>query len=1602
MEGSNKLKIGISTYFQYSFFSNGAPTTAISIADAITKLGHIAILVNMNEKKEWYDDCESLREKYEIRNMAQWKENGYDQLDILVDIDGFIVPSARRNVSKKVVVFIRKPTHINEIEKSVYPIQGPVRNILDCDAIWTWEEFGEQDAHILELLSSKPVYRIPFTWSPSPIISYENDGVQWLEVSKATPPEFPWECHITESNASITNNSTLPIVIVSNVKSYTDFPMQKYHIHNSQNIEKEAFFKENVYEHCVRANLNAIFTGRQRITDWKALPKSFVVSHIRFLTIKPYLLDCVWNGIPLIHNSPLLRDIGCGLERLYYNDNSVVEATNAVMNMNTDYMNSSGIFAPGQLYKIRFAIQEKMNPCIHREVWESAIRGTVNTIYNPKRTLKIGFSDLWQDANHNYNFWTLLLQEACKHLPNPPEIVGVEITERNINEPIDMLFFAPFGDVWKKVSPSIPKVHITGENTPAIESPGVFLNLGFQKTDAAKGVYRFPLWIQYLDWFGADQNRLRNPRSIPVDSIASPNEDIIDKKTKFCAFIVSNPSNSLRNNAFHWLNTYKRVDSAGRLFNNVGDVIFVQNAGGGGGEIKKYEFLKDYKFCITFENSRGDGYVTEKLLAAKAAGCVPIYWGAEDVCEDFVEGSFLNANGVTSKEELVELVKRLDEDDVAWKECVMKSSVHIENVQKKLSEVAKLVLSRLLSAEELSLIPESLGTITKSSMGYTGGNLEKKSESDEVVGLLDVPLENEEELDAHGETSDITLTNTEWNQKILLVTYATQRFIPSLKLWIGSAEAQRRANANISIRVYLGRDVDKFHIYMLRTEHPDVTFLRLPSDSVRVEGFADLWEPQHFAWKLWIYNQLAREVALENVLVWYADAGSIIVRMPIDWFKATLRNDVCVLEDSEQKNDQWCHQKFCELLKVTKGELSQYQIVGGIMAFIPGSKKAIELFSEAWKYAQIRDVIVGKKWEGTLPDGRPFGHRHDQSILSILRIRHKICTFPLSQVYNHTSLRRTFKSGGALYVHRGTVVEHENFTERIGEVHLINLARRPDRITRFRENHGPWIKNVCLRPAFDGKNIKLTPNIARLFAPNDFFWKKAVMGCALSHLSLWAELVQEKPCVENYLILEDDVKLASNWLSIWEKAAKCIPKDYDVLYLGGVLPPNRKVFQDALVSVNECWSKVAPNIIFGQKTPSTYFHFCNYAYILSRSGAEKIIKSIAEHGGIYTSADHMICNRIDILNHYVLNPIVAGCYQDDDPKYATSAFNDFSRVDSFDSDLWNNDERFSKEEVETNIQKLSDKEKIPVIEALQEAQPSTKKLEPPTRFYSIDGVALKRDSLLEYSWLEELFGEAFIRIDNIAPDHTPLDTHPIFIVLKDSFVDSVKMFQVYEEHKKPFSVIHLSDEHPNNEEYSDYVDWYSLSMCKKILRPYPRQNVPCPEKVTTIPLGYCKKRLPTTNIADKTLVWSFVGTDWFHRKERLEPWLQVTPNKCIFFDKWMDESQLSAKEYSELCGSSLFIPCMRGQSSETFRLWEALEHGAIPIYVREPDDGEFYEMVTKHIPIMSLPSWVDAIEYVVGLLKHQDLLIAYRNLLLKKWLDWKKELKETCQAFLQN
>jgi hypothetical protein len=135
------------------------------------------------------------------------------------------------------------------------------------------------------------------------------------------------------------------------------------------------------------------------------------------------------------------------------------------------------------------------------------------------------------------------------------------------------------------------------------------------------------------------------------------------EKTKFCVFIHRNPNCQVRNAVFSEVSKYKKVDSAGTLFNNTGFIV-------GPEYDEKLDFIKNYKFVFAFENSSYPGYLTEKIMDAFYVNSVPLYWGSPTVDLDFNENSFINAGKFRTIQDLVNYIIEVDNNDELYEKII--------------------------------------------------------------------------------------------------------------------------------------------------------------------------------------------------------------------------------------------------------------------------------------------------------------------------------------------------------------------------------------------------------------------------------------------------------------------------------------------------------------------------------------------------------------------------------------------------------------------------------------------------------------------------------------------------------------------------------------------------------------------------------------------------------------------------------------------------------------------------------------------------------------------------------------------------------------------
>ena len=96
------------------------------------------------------------------------------------------------------------------------------------------------------------------------------------------------------------------------------------------------------------------------------------------------------------------------------------------------------------------------------------------------------------------------------------------------------------------------------------------------------------------------------------------------------------------------------------------------------GEVdSKIECLKFYKFCICYENAHFPGYVTEKIFDCFVAGCVPVYWGADNIDKYVPQNCFIDRRNFATHEQLYDFLVTMPRE--AYQEYVENIRVYLHS-----------------------------------------------------------------------------------------------------------------------------------------------------------------------------------------------------------------------------------------------------------------------------------------------------------------------------------------------------------------------------------------------------------------------------------------------------------------------------------------------------------------------------------------------------------------------------------------------------------------------------------------------------------------------------------------------------------------------------------------------------------------------------------------------------------------------------------------------------------------------------------------------------------------------------------------------------------
>jgi hypothetical protein len=209
----------------------------------------------------------------------------------------------------------------------------------------------------------------------------------------------------------------------------------------------------------------------------------------------------------------------------------------------------------------------------------------------------------------------------------------------------DLVIFSHPGEAHKEYR--CPKIFFSGEPC----------DLNFDNYDYAMTYhfsddprhYRLPLYALY-----GDVNRLTAPRVC----------DPAWAEREFCCVLFGKPyphEQTPREAFFRELCKYKHVKSAGRHLNNTGFIVTPEN---------KAEYIKNFKFVLSFESCALPGFVTEKIFEPLLMNTVPIYWGDNAISVDFNAAGFIQCNHL-SFEEAIQYIKYVDTHDDVYREMIL-------------------------------------------------------------------------------------------------------------------------------------------------------------------------------------------------------------------------------------------------------------------------------------------------------------------------------------------------------------------------------------------------------------------------------------------------------------------------------------------------------------------------------------------------------------------------------------------------------------------------------------------------------------------------------------------------------------------------------------------------------------------------------------------------------------------------------------------------------------------------------------------------------------------------------------------------------------------
>jgi hypothetical protein len=177
-----------------------------------------------------------------------------------------------------------------------------------------------------------------------------------------------------------------------------------------------------------------------------------------------------------------------------------------------------------------------------------------------------------------------------------------------------------------------------------------------------------------------------------------------------------------------------------------------------------------------------------------------------------------------------------------------------------------------------------------------------------------------------------------------------------------------------------------------------------------------------------------------------------------------------------------------------------------------------------------------------------------------------------------------------------------------------------------------------------------------------------------------------------------------------------------------------------------------------------------------------------------------------------------------------------------------------------------------------------------------------------------------------------------------------------------------------------------------------------PRRVMQLPLGYTNgftHEAIEPDIDRRMYIWSFLGhAGKSSRPEMIEALHPFKPN-FVYTAEQSRLRPIGRSEYQRILRDSIFIPCSMGNLNlDSFRVYEALECGAIPVLEKRPSLDYFRRLLGAH-PVPTFSNWRQAARFIAFMLADRNALANLQKQCIDWWTGYKQSLREQVENFFE-